>query len=85
MKSRQMATADGDGRRQSDGIFFFVKTGFSSIKNPNSSRKSIKNFFFEITKSILHNNFVKKQKFLFRYMLYRSQIGSESVHDKLIG
>jgi hypothetical protein len=34
-----------DGRRQSDGNFFLVQIGFSSIKSPNSSRKSI-NFFF---------------------------------------
>jgi hypothetical protein len=38
---RRRQTADC--RRQSDGNFFFVKTGFSSIKSPNSSRKSIKN------------------------------------------
>jgi hypothetical protein len=31
--------------------FFFVKIGFSSIKSPNSSRKSIK-FYFEIKKSV---------------------------------
>jgi hypothetical protein len=35
-----------DGRRQSDGNFFFVKIGFFSIKSPNSSRKSIKIIFF---------------------------------------
>jgi hypothetical protein len=31
------------GRRQTagDGNFFFVQIGFSSIKSPNSSRKSI--------------------------------------------
>jgi hypothetical protein len=43
-------TADGDGRRQSDGNFFFVKTGFSSIKSPNSSRKSIIFFFWKSRK-----------------------------------
>jgi hypothetical protein len=50
-----------DGRRQSDGIFFFVKTGYSSIKSPNSSRKPKKNFFLEITKSILHINSVHRK------------------------
>jgi hypothetical protein len=35
-----------DGRRQNDGFFFFfVKISFSSIKSPNSSRKSIILFF----------------------------------------
>jgi hypothetical protein len=36
------------GRRQTagDGNIFFVKNGFSSIKSPNSSRKSIKKIFF---------------------------------------
>jgi hypothetical protein len=38
------------GRRQSDGIFFFVKIGFSPIKSHNSSKKSIR-------KSVLYINF----------------------------
>jgi hypothetical protein len=49
------------GRRQIDGIFFFVKTCFSPIKSSNSSRKSIKKIFLEITKSILHINFVHRK------------------------
>jgi hypothetical protein len=49
------------GRRQSDALFFFVKTCFSPIKSSNSSRKSINFFFLEITKSILHINFVHKE------------------------
>jgi hypothetical protein len=31
--------------RQSEGLFFFVKIGFTPIKSDNSSRKSIKNIF----------------------------------------
>jgi hypothetical protein len=54
-------TATADGRRQSDGNFFFVQIGFSSIKSPNSSRKSIKIFFLEITKSVLYINFVHRK------------------------
>jgi hypothetical protein len=59
-------TADGrrqtaDGRRQSDGKIFFVQISFSSIKSPNSSRKSKKKFFLEITKSVLYINFVHRK------------------------
>jgi hypothetical protein len=46
---RRRQTPDG---RQSDGHFFFVQIGFFSIKSPNSSRKSIKKIFLEITKSV---------------------------------
>jgi hypothetical protein len=49
------------GQTAGDGNFFFVQIGFSWIKSPNSSRKSIKNFFLEITKSVLHINFVHRK------------------------
>jgi hypothetical protein len=52
---------NSDGRRQSDGHFFFVQIGFYSIKSPNSSRKSIKNIFLEITKSVLYINFIHRK------------------------
>jgi hypothetical protein len=54
-------TADGTRQTAGDGIFFFVQIGFSSIKSPNSSRKSIKNLFLEITKSVLYINFVHRK------------------------
>jgi hypothetical protein len=55
------------GRRHSDGNFFFVKFGFSPIKSPNSSRKSIKkkfkslNQYFILTSFIRSNNFVHRK------------------------
>jgi hypothetical protein len=51
MKGKKVM-ARTDARRQGDG-FFFVKIGFFLIKSHNLSRKSIKLFFLEITKSIL--------------------------------
>jgi hypothetical protein len=49
------------GQTVGDGIFFFVQIGFSSIKSPNSSRKSIKKIFLEIMKSVLYINFVHRK------------------------
>jgi hypothetical protein len=46
--------------------FFFLEIGFSPIKTPKSSRKSIKNFFSEITKSELYIYFVHRKKLRIR-------------------
>jgi hypothetical protein len=46
-------------RRQSDGMFFFVKISFSPIKSPNSTRKSIwksRNQYFILTSFIESKN-----------------------------
>jgi hypothetical protein len=45
---------------------FFLEIVFSPIKTPKSSRKSIKNFFSEITKSELYIYFVHRKKLRIR-------------------
>jgi hypothetical protein len=51
------------GRRQSDGNFFFVKIGFSPIKSPNSSRKSINFFFFKsLNQYFILTSFIRSKK-----------------------
>jgi hypothetical protein len=54
------------GTRQSDGFFFFVFIGFSSIKSPNSFRKSIKNFFWKYRNQYISlTSFIESKKIFF--------------------
>jgi hypothetical protein len=44
--------------------FFFGKIGFSSIKSPNSSRKSIKKMFKSLNQCFILTSFIGSKKFV---------------------
>jgi hypothetical protein len=51
------------GQTAGDGNFFFVQIGFSLIKSPNSSRKSIKNFFWKLRNQyFILTSFIESKK-----------------------
>jgi hypothetical protein len=57
------------GRRQTagDGILSFVQIGFSSIKSHNSSRKSIKKFFWKLRNQyFILTSFIESKKEYFK-------------------
>jgi hypothetical protein len=65
MADGRRQTADGRRQTAGDGIFFFVQIGFSSIKSPNSSRKSINFFFWKLRNQyFILTSFIESKKLI---------------------